>query len=777
LTVANTTRKAGPFTGNGVTTSFPFTFKVFTSADLEVTLTAANGSQTVLTLNSHYSVSLNVDQDNNPGGTITYPLSGAALAASASLTILGDLAADQTTDITNLGNFLPQVHENAFDKLTILIQQLVEKYTRALVVPVNESVTPGSLPNAVGRAGKFLAFDVSGDPVASAGTGVDSALRTDLAASSGSTLVTFLPAGAGAVTRTAQNKMREVEVSVTEFALNGVSGTAVDPTGAADSTAGIQAAAVAAAGKRLVFPSGTYKITGAIALSSNTDVYLEPGAHITTATANISVFTATNKSKVWVYGAGKLSQTVAGANAYIAGVAFSGCTDCTVSGRLEFEGFQWAGVYILNSHRCKVTGTYMHDWLGSVDNSAGVIVYQDSDDNVVEGNHFKATGWLGAYVQDPGGAGTYNPRRNKIRNNRIEGATAYGAMLYIGAAGNSYNEITGNTISGVLGTAGLGQYGMGIYCVGFGLGGCKVIGNSVTNCCISQTVTTNGYAGIVVTGNTTGYAKPIIEGNSVDGMTQGGGIQVISCPGGAVVGPNSVHIPSTNNGTGPGGASLLGMALFIWNSDDVSVAPGDYVNAGTGAAVQINATDANHENITVNLGNAKSASSSAVLVSRTAAFTVSGTITGGTAKSTADAATAMSLLGFSGTVSGVRVRGGTTVAAGAALVASNCTNLRFSNCDVETTGNSATYSVSIGAGCTGNWDKSNRFVNRFENSASGFQTEFWNAGQPVIGIFQIGDRAVNASTSRVVGAAKAWTRAVAGSAHVLGVDWISEGNL
>jgi hypothetical protein len=152
----------------------------------------------------------------------------------------------------------------------------------------------------------------------------------------------------------------------------------------------------------------------------------------------------------------------------------------------------------------------MHDWLGSVDNSAGVVVYQDSNDNVVEGNHFKATGWLGAYVQDPGGLGTYNPLRNKIRNNRIEGTTAYGAMLYIGHAGNSYNEITGNTITGVLGTAGLGQYGMGIYCVGFALGGCKVVGNTVSNCCISQTVTTNGYAGITVTGSplAPGWSSP-----------------------------------------------------------------------------------------------------------------------------------------------------------------------------------------------------------------------------------------------------------------------------
>lgn len=260
MTVANSIRKAGPFTGNGVTTSFPFSFKVFTSADLEVTLTAANGNQTVLTLDSHYSVSLNADQDNNPGGTITYPISGAKLSASESLTVLGDLAADQTTDITNLGNFQAQIHENAFDKLTILIQQLVEKYTRALVVPVNESVTPGSLPNAAGRAGRFLAFNASGDPVASAGSGSDGALRTDLAASGGSALVGFLPAGVSAVRRSAQDKMREW-VSVKDYGAVG--------DGVTNDTVAIQAAIDAGKGA-IFFPCpGTYRTTATLNVTSN----------------------------------------------------------------------------------------------------------------------------------------------------------------------------------------------------------------------------------------------------------------------------------------------------------------------------------------------------------------------------------------------------------------------------------------------------------------------------------------------------------------------------
>ena len=90
MTISSATRKAGPYTGNDVTTSFPFTFKVFAAADLTV-VRLEGGVETELTLNSHYSVTLNADQNANPGGSITYPISGAPLTPDQQLTIGGDL--------------------------------------------------------------------------------------------------------------------------------------------------------------------------------------------------------------------------------------------------------------------------------------------------------------------------------------------------------------------------------------------------------------------------------------------------------------------------------------------------------------------------------------------------------------------------------------------------------------------------------------------------------------------------------------------------------------
>lgn len=252
MTVTATTRKAGPFNGNDVTTAFPFTFKVFASSDLQLTHTDADGVETVLTLDTHYSISLNADQDNNPGGTITYPATGGDLLATGEmLTAVGVLANEQSFDITNAGRFSAQSHENALDKGVILIQQLAEKVNRALLLPVTESSTD-NLPAEDYRAGYYLAFDSEGNPVASSGTGSDSALRSDLAASGGAALVGFVQGASGAVARSVRTKLREFW-SVTDFGVTG--------DGLTDDTEDLNFALAAAFddGVKLYIPPGIYR--------------------------------------------------------------------------------------------------------------------------------------------------------------------------------------------------------------------------------------------------------------------------------------------------------------------------------------------------------------------------------------------------------------------------------------------------------------------------------------------------------------------------------------
>ena len=149
MTVPATERKAGPFDGNGSTTDFPFEFKVFTTADIEVVFADADGVETVLDLDSDYSVSLNADQDATPGGTVTYPISGDELASGEKLSIAGALAYEQETDIPTGGNFNPTVLENALDKLSMQTQQLAEAVSRAAKVPITSAADADALTQAI----------------------------------------------------------------------------------------------------------------------------------------------------------------------------------------------------------------------------------------------------------------------------------------------------------------------------------------------------------------------------------------------------------------------------------------------------------------------------------------------------------------------------------------------------------------------------------------------------------------------------------------------------
>ncbi len=142
MSISSTSRKAGPFTGNGVTVTYPFAFKVFTAADvLVVQAVTATGVETNKVINTDYLVALNADQNANPGGTVTML---AAPAVGTTLTLTSQVRNLQPVDLTNNGGFYPKVINDAFDRITIQIQQLAEQVDRSFKVSISSSSSAGN---------------------------------------------------------------------------------------------------------------------------------------------------------------------------------------------------------------------------------------------------------------------------------------------------------------------------------------------------------------------------------------------------------------------------------------------------------------------------------------------------------------------------------------------------------------------------------------------------------------------------------------------------------
>lgn len=156
MSISSEVRRAGPYSGNGSTTAFAFAFKVFNTSQVQVTRTVS-GVETVLTLTTHYTVSLNANQNTNPGGTVTMLT---APAVGQSITITSNVANLQPTAIANLGGFYPEVINDSLDRATIQIQQLDERLDRALVIPVSSSGVSTQLP--VPASSKLIGWDSAG---------------------------------------------------------------------------------------------------------------------------------------------------------------------------------------------------------------------------------------------------------------------------------------------------------------------------------------------------------------------------------------------------------------------------------------------------------------------------------------------------------------------------------------------------------------------------------------------------------------------------------------
>lgn len=160
MTVNTADITSGPYAGNGVADSFSFDFRIENKNQLYVWETNGSGVQTLLTVDTDYTVS---GVGNDAGGTVTRV--AGALPSGYEWYIRSKRSSVQNTAFASQGGFFPWVHEEAFDHLTYLVQQLDDRLNRTVRTPLGDSTGGFSeIPvNAADRANTLLYFDNNGD--------------------------------------------------------------------------------------------------------------------------------------------------------------------------------------------------------------------------------------------------------------------------------------------------------------------------------------------------------------------------------------------------------------------------------------------------------------------------------------------------------------------------------------------------------------------------------------------------------------------------------------
>ena len=160
MTISSTTVK-NSYNGDGSTTTFSYTFKIFANSDLQVIIrNNTTATETVKTLTTHYTVT---GAGSASGGSVIFTAGN--IPASGETVVLRR-AVPQTQAIDYIANdpFPAESHEEGLDRAMMTLQQVQEEVTRSIKLSRTNTMT--STEFTVGssdRANKVLAFDSSGE--------------------------------------------------------------------------------------------------------------------------------------------------------------------------------------------------------------------------------------------------------------------------------------------------------------------------------------------------------------------------------------------------------------------------------------------------------------------------------------------------------------------------------------------------------------------------------------------------------------------------------------
>jgi len=245
IPISNVTRRTvyAP-SGAGGAGPYSFTFEILANTDI-----AVFKDDVLLTLTTHYTVTINA----NGTGSVTITAAGLALSPTSptQYAIVGNRTIARATDFTTGGDFFANTLNDELDQQTIFAQQNAEGIQRALVAPQTDPTTIDmTLPRAVDRANKTLAFDANGDPtfgisaadVANAATYATNAANSATAAASSASSASSSASAASASASTASTQASNASTSASNASTSAssASSSATSASGSA-STATTQA--------------------------------------------------------------------------------------------------------------------------------------------------------------------------------------------------------------------------------------------------------------------------------------------------------------------------------------------------------------------------------------------------------------------------------------------------------------------------------------------------------------------------------------------------------
>jgi hypothetical protein len=159
MTVSSTTVK-NSYSGNGSTTAFAYTYRIFADSDLQVIIRSAAGTETTKTITTHYTVA---GAGNANGGSVTFT-PGNVPTATETVVLRREVPQTQAIDYIANDPFPAESHEEGLDRATMNIQQLQEEVDRSIKLSRTNTMTSTEFTvDAADRANKILAFDSTGE--------------------------------------------------------------------------------------------------------------------------------------------------------------------------------------------------------------------------------------------------------------------------------------------------------------------------------------------------------------------------------------------------------------------------------------------------------------------------------------------------------------------------------------------------------------------------------------------------------------------------------------